>query len=344
MKTIALDVHAEWSQLAAYTENGTPLLELKVATKAEDLQRIVRGIPGPKRVVFEEGPLSGLIHDALVGEADEIISSNPTFNALIARAEDANDENDARRLAILSRAGALRGVYVPPEPFRTWRGLVQYDYSMAQATTMLKNRIKGLCRRQGIPQRGVQLYRAANRKALLKQITQPQACWHMESLCRRLDALRVERVSLHRVMGAMSRSVSVVKRLQTIPGFGALTARTVVAWIVDPLRFKSRNAMSSYAGLGLGQGFTNWKPIAPTRASKRGQRALKRVLFIAARTAIRGENALARRYMARLQAGWSERKAIRDIARTMLFIVRSIWITGEEYQDERITVPVANTR
>jgi len=341
MKTIALDVHTEWSQLAAYSEAGQMLLELKVATTAEELRRVVKGIPGPKRVVFEEGPLSGLIHDALVDEADEIISCDANRNALIARAEDSNDEKDTRRLAMLSRAGALHAVYVPPEPYRTWRSLVRYDYSMARAVTALKNRIKGLCRRHGVRYEGTRVYLAAGRQKVLRKMPQPAVEWQMKSLYRRLDHVRAERVGLHRVLQRLGKSLPVLKRLRTIPGFGALTARAVVAWIVDPLRFKSRKALSSYAGLGLGQGFTNWKPVGHARASRRGQRELKRVLFTAARAATHGDNALARRYKARLEAGWDDRKAIRDVARTLLFIVRAVWITGQEYQDERMKMSEA---
>lgn len=154
MKTISLDVHAEVSQAAVITEDGEVVLETRVATKAEALQRLVGSVSGSKRVVFEEGPMSGMIKDALEGLADEIISADPTRNALIGRSEDSTDEKDARRLALLARAGALHEVYVPSEPYRSLRSLVGYDYSLSQATVAIKNRIKGLCRRQGVVARG----------------------------------------------------------------------------------------------------------------------------------------------------------------------------------------------
>jgi hypothetical protein len=60
--------------------------------------------------------MSGLVHEALRGLADEIVSADPRRNALIARSENSTDERDARRLGILDRAGALHKVYVPKEP------------------------------------------------------------------------------------------------------------------------------------------------------------------------------------------------------------------------------------
>ena len=117
-KIISLDVHTEWCQLAVIDDLGEIILEMKVETKADALRRVVEGVPGPKRVVCENGPHSGMIQDARQDVVDEFVSCDPARNALIARSEDSNDERDARRLAILSRAGALHPVYVPPEPYR----------------------------------------------------------------------------------------------------------------------------------------------------------------------------------------------------------------------------------
>lgn len=94
--------------------------------------------------------MSRLLKDALQGVADEVISSDPTQNALIATAEHSNDALDARRLAILHRAGAIRSVYVPPEPFRTLRAVASYDASVQQAITKVKNQTKSVYRRQGV--------------------------------------------------------------------------------------------------------------------------------------------------------------------------------------------------
>ena len=58
---------------------------------------MITGIDDPKRVVFKEGSMSGMIKDALAGAAEEIVSCDPTHNALIARAEDKSDKQVCRR-------------------------------------------------------------------------------------------------------------------------------------------------------------------------------------------------------------------------------------------------------
>ena len=40
-----------------------------------------------------------------------------------------------------------------------------------------------------------------------------------------------------------------------------------------------------------------------------------------------------------MAAGWEDRKAIRDVARTILFVACAIWISGKEYDDARVGIP-----
>ena len=41
----------------------------------------------------------------------------------------------------------------------------------------------------------------------------------------------------------------------------------------------------------------------------------------------------------RVAEGWEDRKAIRDIARTILFVACAIWKSGKEYDDGKVGVP-----
>jgi len=337
VKIVSLDVHAEASQLCVVDEAGQVLLEMKVATQAQELRRLVGGIAGPKRVVFEEGPLSAMICDAVGDLVEEVISCEPSHNALIAKAEDSSDERDARRLAELALLRAVRPVYVPGEPYRSLRSLLAYDLGLAGQVTAVRNKIKGLCRRGGIRCGGVAVYRPYGRERVLAELDSSAMRWQIKSLYRLLDVLEAERRGVGRQMDEMAKKVAPVGRLCTIPGVGPVIARTLVGWIADPARFKSRSALCSYAGLG--QGWTNWQPVGPARASRRGNRSVKRALFLAARAALRGHNALALRYRARRAAGWEDRKAIRDLARTILYTSVALWRKETDYDDAAVSVP-----
>jgi transposase len=339
VKIVSLDVHTEASQLCLSDEDGTVLLEMQVPTKPEELRRVIGGIPGPKCVVFEEGPLTGMISDAIRDVADRVISCDPGHNALIACAEDANDERDARRLAELTRLGSVRSVYVPQEPCRSLRSLLVYDLGLAGQLGGVRNKIKGLCRRNGIPSAGTRVYGQSGRKQAMAKLGSAAMRWQMESLCRVMDTLEAERGSTAKRINGLAKKAGPVDRLCTIPGVGPVVARTLVGWIADPTRFKSRSALYSYAGLGLGQGWTNWQPVGAARASRRGNRGVKRALFLAARAASRGHSALARRYQARREEGWNDRRAMRDLARVILKIAVLLWRKGTTYDDAAVSVP-----
>ena len=340
MKIIGLDVHRDWTQLAVIAEDGGEvLLEMKVETKVEHLRRAIEGIRGRKKVVFEEGNMSGMIYDAIKDIADEVVSSDSTRNALICRSEDSNDERDAKRLARLMRLGEIKKVYVAPEGYRVLRSLVHYDYMIAGEIIALKNQIKGLCRRCGIKYRGIRAFNSRFREEVLSRISDDGFRYQLRSLYTRLEGMRRERINLQKMIRRKSRGMEETEKIKKIPGIGNKLAPVICAWIVDPGRFKSRKAVSSYAGLGIGQGYTNWLPVGHARASKRGNRELKRALFLAARCAVRGDNALARRYAARIESGWPDRKAIRDIARSILYIVIGIWKVKGGYKEKRVRIP-----
>jgi len=339
LKQILMDVHASECEVLVCSEGGEVLLEQRVPTTREDLRRAIGGIRGRKRVVFEHGPLTTLIKDALVDLVDEVVAADPTQNDLIARAETSSDELDARRLGMIDRAEGVHPVYVPDEPYRTLRSLLCHDHAMADQVTSAKNRLKALLRRHGIRCKGKGVYRKTGRREIAAQLPDAHWRWQLGSLWRQLDWLRKERVAARRQLRRICKGVPVVRKLTTIPGVGWLVAATIVAWIVDPKRFGRLNQINAYGGLGLGQHVTRWRFVGPKRASKRGQRELKRVLFIAARSATLGDNALKRRYQARIAWRWADKDAMRDIARHILYIACAIMRTGKEYDDRLVNVP-----
>ena len=339
MKTVALDVHADRTQMSVSAENGTILVEKIIETRPEVLRKEIKAIPGPKRVVFENGPMSGLVVDAVKDDAEEIVACDPTRNRLIATADDSNDKRDARRLGTLGRTGGLHPVFVPNEPYRTLRSLVSHELRMTRLVVESKLKIKALCRRHAVRYRARGPYTKEGRARVLEELPTTSVRFQMQSHYRMLEVARTERLAVRREIRAIAKPMPLFKRLQSVPGVGPVVAWTFLAWIVDPGRFKSRSALYAYAGLGLKQNFSNWKATGAARASRRGHRGVKRVLFLAARASILRENAFRRRYQARRTAGWEDRKAIRDIARTLLSVTCHVWRTGEEYNDGRINVP-----
>jgi len=335
MKIVSLDVHSESSQVAVIAETGQLIKEAKVPTRRDALRSFIGRVSGPKRVIFEEGPMSGKLKDWLSDCCDDLSSLDPTHNSLVALSETSNDRLDARRLGEQFLKGGARKVYIPDERHRALRSMLNHDYFLHQAIVAAKNRISGLTRRQGLGS-GSSVYRPGGREKLLSALSSDGYRAQLSSLYRHLDRLSDERGAFQRAMRDWVKDVAIIKTLMTIPGVGPVAARTLYGWIVDASRFRTANQVAAYVGLGIGQGWTNWKPVKRGRASKRGNRQLKRVLFISAKAAVRTDTALGRRYRSRIAAGWECDKATRDIARTIAICSWKIMATGEEYDDSRI--------
>jgi transposase len=337
--------------MAVVSPDGEVLIELQVETSPEELRRVVSDIPGPKRVLMENGPPLGDGPPGTAGRTRRRPGGRGRGGRLVRPGEErarvalgqlagtpgriGNDRLDARRLGTLSLVRATREVHVPPEPYRAPRSLVHYDHMLAEAVTRTKLQLKAMLRRYTIPCRGRSVYRRAGRKEILSGL--PNACARSQpgGLCRQLDGLRLERVRACRMVSKHATKVPVIGRPRGVPGLGPRTAPTLAAWLAAPGRFRSEPGLSSHAGPGLKDDFSNWKRTKRARASKRGDRELKRALFLPARGALKGTSALRRRYDAGIAAGWDDRKAIRDVARTILFVACAVWRSGKEYDDTR---------
>jgi len=344
VKIVSLDLHAEASQMFVRDDSGEILREMRIPTNREQLRRAVSEIPGEKYVVFEEGPLSSMVSEALQDLAEEVVSCDPARNALIARDEDSDDERDARHLEKLFRLEAVRPVYIPEEPYLSLRSVLKHRTALQRSATGVKNRIKALARRCDVGAGGKTLYESEKRSTALQQIDSEQMQWQMKSLWRQLDMLSAELQESEREARKLTHRIPAVRRLRTIPGVGFVTSATLVAWIADPRRFKNRSALSAYGGLGLSQKETNWEPTGPAQASRRGNRQLKRVLFLAATAAGRTDSALGFRYRARRRQGWNEIRSKRDVARKILHISWALWRKGTEYDDELVNGPQIGSR
>ena len=284
-----------------------------------------------------------------------------------------NDRLDARRLGTLSLCGATHEVHVPPEPYRTLRSLTHYDHMLARALTRAKLQLKALLRRYGIPCRGKGVYGRTRRKDLPSGL--PEACvrWQARSVYRQIDSLRLERVGAHRTVSRHARKVPIIKTLRTVPGLGPRTApaegrpdrgprplqepvRSLVLRRARPEgrhleleadeagpRLEARESRDQAGAPAPGEAHNAFlRSRAVTQTRSRPSRPPVRWRLAQCGTphgegrTEGGRAASRRRYDARIAAGWDDRKAIRDVARTILFVACAVWRSGKEYDDTRI--------
>jgi transposase len=122
-----------------------------------------------------------------------------------------------------------------------------------------------------------------------------------------------------------------VELLRTIFGVDWIVAATVIAELGDLRRFGRARQMTAFGGVTPGRKESGKSVKGKTRMVKIGSRHLRRVLHLAARCAINGDNDWARLYEKLLAAGKTKMAALGAIMRKMLCVMRAMLISGKPY-------------
>jgi transposase len=113
---------------------------------------------------------------------------------------------------------------------------------------------------------------------VLKQLKRPQRL-RAECLAAQLDALLPMKERAEEWLFEEAEKVAEVQLLQTAPGIGLVRAATVVAIVVTPGRFRTKQQFWSYCGLGIDTCSSgDWQQNRQTRGWDRRRNTLTRGL------------------------------------------------------------------
>jgi len=285
MKILALDLGKSKSVgcLLDSSDNSTRYVTVKtVPLVIHDLLSRLR----PDRVVLEVGTPSGWVHDIARQAGAQVQVANANHEGWRWRnVKRKTDRLDALKLAKLSAAEQLPTVYIPSRRVREHRALIGYRGQLVARRTRIKNTIRSLLARQGLPLRtGAGGWTSQSRqylRGLAGSWEQLDRCdlWRGQ-LAEELDALeqvegRIARVE--RALDGLGDRDERIRRLQTIPCVGPRTAELLVAVIDDPHRFRSSRQVGSYLGLVPRQ-YQSGRMDRSGRISKQGNRQLRKLL------------------------------------------------------------------
>ncbi len=278
---VGLDLHKEYVVVAAVDACQQVLLKPR-RISLDDLAKWAEGHLGPEdAVVLEATGNAWFVYDLLAPRVGRCVVANPLQVKWIAAAAVKTDPHDALRLARLLAANLIPEVWVPPKPVRELRALIAHRRQLVKQQTRLKNQLHSLLHRHHIHLPPGDPFAARN-----------QDWW------RQLDLSPSERLRLHQtldtlahVQGQVRQVEQELRRLSTrspwkelvpfliqLPGFGLLTAMTVLAAIGDITRFPSAKNLVGYAGLGAGVHHSG-QTHRGKGITKQGRRDLRRVLI-----------------------------------------------------------------
>lgn len=326
---IGMDAHTSICVFSVVDDSGAEVSQFKAPTNGAALVDYIRSIPAPRQLVIEECELSSWLFEVLNGEVDKLIVCNPAGNTQYKRAK--TDKLDARNLALLLRGGYLTPVYHDGSRTERLRGLMSGYQDVVDTGVSLKNRYKSLFRKSGLPARGDGLYAD---ESLLEGLPRPDQRFIGHGLYRLIEATEAERLKYCAAIKELSRRFREIKLLKGIPGIGEIQAAKILAQVITAERFSDKHRFWSYCGLVRYKQESAGKARGSKRA--RGNRVLKCVFKMAAKSVLSGGNELREYYDGLRAKGTGDKAARNAVSRKIAAIALSVLKHKSPYDSSRV--------
>lgn len=337
---IGIDAHSESCTLAVMGPSGRRLKEVRLETNGKAIVDFVRSVAGNRYVCLEEGTQAEWLCELLEPVTKEVVVQLPERSQGVK-----NDSVDAwQRADELRRGDIKRYVYKAPNKFGALRAAAR-SYEVTQCDMVrAKTRLKALYRGRGVQGMGSEIYNPELRGRWVRKLPVHQQRVAL-LLGEQLDGLVEAQEAAEAWMLDEAKRVPVVRLLETAPGIGKIRAAQVVAVVVSPHRFRTRQQFWSYCGLGIttrsssdwtkdGGGHWVRRQVAQTRGlNKNRNPILKRVFTGAAESVIRRarKHPLHANYQRMLEAGTKPNLARLTTARRISGAVLAMWKKQEAY-------------
>ncbi len=341
MYSIALDLHEASVFMVAVNEKGDVVKSGERTTSPANVVELVQSVAKPRQVIVEESHLAQWAKDVLCGHDERVIVCDPRENHWIAKADHVTDKIAATKLAQLAAMNCLKEIWHPGGDAAILRSLMRIYYDASHEVTRHKNQLKAVFRSVAISTKGRGVYGAKGREAWLKKLAgRPDLELAARSRYKLMDAAAAMKQEAFRKLHARCSKLAIYHRLRTIPGCGELIACGYIALIDDAARFSNERKLWAYAGLGNvlhESGGARYKH----GCSRSGNRILKWLVmqqFMAIQRR-RKTSRFKEKYRSMAAGGHGAKDARRTVCRSILSVVRALWISQKDYDDKHISKP-----
>ena len=338
---IAMDTHCQSTDICVKTRANAPGRKWHVATTIPALREVIESIKKPRHLAFEEGPLASWLFRNLKKDAEKITVCDPRKNAWIAKGGDKDDPIDADKLADLLAGGFLKPVHHSDDVRRdVFKQLVGSYHERVTHRVAESNKVIGALRRWGIVVRESGFKDKAERKELLAKLPEgPELAptrLSLKLLIEGYDQAVKQEKSLRQELTRLAKKEEVVVRLTELPGIAWVRAATFYVYLDTPWRFRSKQAVWKYLGIGLVRQTSGDGPEYLS-VNLAANRTLKSMIQGAAESAImQGENPFAEQHRRWTDNGLSPRNARRNVARSLAAVMWGMWKNGGVYDPKQV--------
>jgi transposase len=330
---VALDIHKHYCVIAGVDRDGRTVLQ-PVRVEHADLEGwLKKNLLLTDHVVLESTTNAWHVYDLLLPLAERVVVANPIKVKQIAQARVKTDIRDTLILARLLAANLVPDVWVPPAHVRELRQLLSQRRQLVETHTQIVNRMHSVAHRHHLKhERG-------------KRFTEKNTCWQKDKRLSAVEQFQLglemeNRAYIEKQISRIGKEVAKMSHqkpwdqsmtyLMQLPGFGVITAMTVLAAIGEIQRFESARHLASYSGLtpGLEQSGTKYREKGIT---KEGRKELRWALVEVAQRAVKSDPLWKHRFQ-ELQKRLHRNQAIVAVARRLLELVWYILTRCQPYR------------
>ena len=340
---IALDVHSCFCEGGYIDERGREKGSWHTPTSIPALLEVIESVPRPRKLVIEEGPLSDYLCRHLREYVDAMVSSDPYRNALIAKDGSKSDGIDWRKLAQLYRGGYVKAVHHAEELWRSvFKQHVQLYHDRVRHRVSEALKVVWRVRRLGVTVKEKDLWDARRRSVMMEALPDEDVVSQDVKLMLEGYDKASEQVKQLRIrLIALGKEQPMVKNFCQLPGVSWVRAATFFTIVDTPFRFKSKEKLWKYAGIGLEPRQSGNGP-GVLRSPRRFSRELKNVLLGAAKSAAASKhNVFADQYERWLNGQCSPRIARRNTARSLATVMWGMWKSGSAFNPDLVAKTAA---
>ena len=314
-----------------------------VPTSIPAIANVLDSFQGKKHFAIEEGPMSGWLYRNLSNKVDDFISSDPRRNRLIASDGDKDDKIDAAKLASLLRGGFLRKIHQSDDAGRAelkhWVSL--YHDRVRDAVRSI-NKIRGRCRMHGVKISRAALRNPGSRADWLLETNNRALATQLNMLWIGYDATARQVKLAKRQLALLGKKYEIIQFFGQLPGVGLIRATTLFAYLDTPWRFKKKNKLWKYCGVGLQRTTSGTDKKGKPKPARLKlpwavNRTLKNAVLGATLSAINQKNNAFKEFYERMvQNGMITSNARHAVARKMLTAMWAMWKTNSPFDESLV--------
>ncbi len=245
---VGIDFHRRRSVIVRKNAVGDKLGSVRVANDPLAIAAVIAEAGPEPEVVIEATYGWYWIVDWLQAQGAVVHLANPSgLNWGTRRVK--NDERDAIDLVDMLRLGRLPEAWIAPPPTRELRELVRYRAKLVGLRSGLKAQVHAVLAKEGVLPSRCDMFGAAGNVALDGVALAPVYRLRVESLRALIALYDREVLMLEHEIGSRLRGNDGYLAIQQINGIGPTMAAILVAEIGDVRRFRSAQALCSWAGL-----------------------------------------------------------------------------------------------